>query len=277
MNHNRWPLWVGIRTKTGTPMKTGTTTQTGTPVKTGTTTQTGAPVKTGTTTKTGTPVKTGTISTPPPPKDGSHTHIGSTAFGSGAYKHVPDSALHKKYNAPVSKAEKQKSYDRYRKENKRFTRHYREPVRVSAHDRRIFDRVRVAPETYYYRRGVFYDHYHYAPPPYVYNMYPRYGIYDTMFLAFMLDNIAQQQYALMYYNHMNEVPMMQWRQDMDNQAATDDSLRDKLAVMDQQVANLQGAPADNEYVPPDAADVALSADAIGAVAGAVADAVNSQQ
>ena len=195
--------------------------------------------------------------------------MGSTAFGSGPYRHVPDSGLHRKYNAPVTKAENQRSYDHYRQDYNRYRHHYRDPVRFSAHDRRVFERVRVAPETYYYRRGVFYDYYRYAPPAYVYNMYPRYGIYDTMFLAFMLDNIAQQQYALMYYNHMDEVPMMQWRQELDRQAETDEALRAKLAVMDQQVANLQGAPADSQYIPPDAADIALAADVIGAVAGAI--------
>ena len=79
----------------------------------------------------------------------------------------------------------------------------------------------------------------------------------------MLDRIAfDQAYALMYYNHMDEPEFMQWRQEMDGLAAENADLREKLAVMDQQVAQLQGTPRDAAYIPEDAGDVALSPEVI---------------
>ena len=81
----------------------------------------------------------------------------------------------------------------------------------------------------------------------------------------MLDHIAEQQYALMYYNHMNEAEFVQWRQQMDQLAMQNDELRATLAAMDQQVAALQGTPVDPSYVPEAAQDIVLSPDVIDGV------------
>lgn len=126
----------------------------------------------------------------------------------------------------------------------------------------LLTHVRIIPGTYYYRRDAFYRVYGWAPLPYVYGLYPRYGLYDAVFLAFMLDHIAEQQYALMYYNHMNEAEFVQWRQQMDQLAMQNDDLRARLAAMDQQAAALQGRPIDPSYIPEDAQDIALSPDVI---------------
>jgi hypothetical protein len=95
-------------------------------------------------------------------------------------------------------------------------------------------------------------------------MYPRYGLFDTIFLAFMLDNIIKPQYGLMYYNHRYDPEMVLWRQTMDQQAANDPDLQYKLSVMDQQAAEMEasGVPVDPEYIPPDAADISLAADVV---------------
>jgi cell division protein FtsB len=73
---------------------------------------------------------------------------------------------------------------------------------------------------------------------------------------------VDQQYALMYYNHRNEEDMMQWRQEMDQQAMNNAELKAKLDALDQQVARLQGTPVDSAYVPEDAQDIALSPDVV---------------
>jgi hypothetical protein len=135
-------------------------------------------------------------------------------------------------------------------------------MRFAPAHRVVLKRMRIIPGTYYYRRGVFYDAYGYVPPPYIYTMYPRYGLWDAVFLGFMLERAAEQEYALMYYNHRDEAEMIQWRQDMDRMAMDNADLRAKLAAMDQQAAQLQGTPVDSAYVPQDAQDVALSPDVI---------------
>jgi hypothetical protein len=78
----------------------------------------------------------------------------------------------------------------------------------------------------------------------------------------MVDHIAEQQYAAMYYNHRNEAEFMQWRQEMDRLAMDNAEVKARLATMDQQVASMQGAPVDSAYMPADAQDIALSPDVI---------------
>lgn len=114
--------------------------------------------------------------------------------------------------------------------------------------------------SYHHRRMVFYTHHFYVTPAYVYTMYPAYGIWDAEFLAFMLDNAQEREYALMYYHHQEEEAMQQWRQDVERMAVENDELRASLARMDQQVRSLQGTPRDPSYVPEAAQDISFSPD-----------------
>ena len=136
------------------------------------------------------------------------------------------------------------------------------PIRFSPAYRPLFTKVRIVPATYHYRREVFYAHYNYIPPPYVYRMYPVYGVWDSTFLSFMLDHINEQQYALMYYNHQNEDAMQQWRAELDQMAVDNGDLKAQLAAMDTKMASLQGTPIDPSYVPEDAQDIALAPEVI---------------
>ncbi len=133
--------------------------------------------------------------------------------------------------------------------------------------RALFARLRMVPATYHYRRDVFYAHYHYAPPVYMYRMYPVYGIWDTAFLGFMLEHARERQYALMYYHHQNEEAMQHWRAELDRMAVENEELRDRLAVMDSQVASLQGTPLDPSYIPEDAQDIALAPEVVEQMGG----------
>ena len=162
----------------------------------------------------------------------------------------------------VSRVDVVRARDHYRNvERERFGRHM-EPFRFRPEHRMVLTHVRIVPGTYYYRRDAFYRVYGWAPLPYVYTLGPRYGVYDSVFLAFMLDHADEQQYALMYYNHMNEPDFVQWRQQMDQLAAQNEDLSQRLATLDQQVAALQGTPTDPSYVPEDAQDIALSPEVI---------------
>jgi hypothetical protein len=128
--------------------------------------------------------------------------------------------------------------------------------------------MRIVPGTYHYRRAVFYETYGYVPFPYVYTMYPRYGLWDAVFLGFMVERAAEErEYALMYYNHRNEEEMIEWRQEMDRLAMDNAELRAQLDAMDQQVAQLTGTPVDPTYIPEGAQDIALSPDVIDQLAG----------
>jgi hypothetical protein len=127
-------------------------------------------------------------------------------------------------------------------------------------------RTRADYASYHHRRSVFYAHHFYVVPPYLFALYPAYGIWDAEFLAFMVDNAADQEYALMYYNHQNEEEIQQWRQDVDRLAAENEELRASLARMDQEVARLQGTPRDPSYVPETAQDVAFPPEVVESLA-----------
>ena len=168
----------------------------------------------------------------------------------------------------VTVAEEQKAVGRYREERARFARSVG-PFKFGPEHRAVLIHLNIRPGTYYYRRDAFYRVYDWGPLAYVYRLYPRYGLYDVVFLAFMLDHIAEQQYALMCYNHMNETAFVQWRHDMDRLAIENADLRTRLAAMDRQVAGLQGRPVDPSYVPADAQDIVLSPDVIDGFAASI--------
>jgi hypothetical protein len=174
---------------------------------------------------------------------------------------VERAELNQKLKVPVTREAQERAVNHYREERARFVRHA-PPMKFVPEQRVILTRIRIVPSTYYYRRNVFYETYGYVPYPFIYTMYPRYGLWDAIFLGFMVERAEEREYALMYYNHRNEEEMIQWRQEMDRMAMDNAELRAKLAIMDQQVANLQGTPVDSAYVPEGAKDIALSPDVI---------------
>ncbi|MCX5810873.1 MAG: hypothetical protein NTX36_16150 [Proteobacteria bacterium] len=131
--------------------------------------------------------------------------------------------------------------------------------------------MRIVPGTYHHRRTVFYETYGYVPPPYIYTMQPRYGLWDAVFLGLMVERAAEPDYALMYHHHRHEPEMVQWRQEMDRAAVDNAELRAKLDAMDQQVAQLQGTPVNPTYIPLEANDIALSSDVIDRLAAQAAN------
>jgi len=159
--------------------------------------------------------------------------------------------------------ERQHAYEHSRIERSRFTKHVAAIHFVPAH-RVVLTHVRIVPTTYHYRRTVFYDTYAWEPPAYVFGLYPRYGLWDATFLAFALDHIADEQYALMIYNHQNEPEIQQWMDDTSRLAADNAELQAKVDSMKEQLAALDrsGTKLDPSYVPPDAQDVALSPEVI---------------
>jgi hypothetical protein len=148
-------------------------------------------------------------------------------------------------------------------ERSRFAR-ANEPIRLARTDRVVLSHLRIVPSTYHYRREVFYGTYGWRSPDYVYRLHSHYGLWDTTFLAFALDHVADEQYALMLYNHQGEPAFQQWMQDTDRLAADDLDLRAQLHRVKQQMASLgqSGRSPDPSYVPADAQDLALAPEVI---------------
>lgn len=159
------------------------------------------------------------------------------------------------------------SRDRVKVDVGRFHGPVAAPLHFHTRDTVFLTRVRIIPTTYYYRRTAFYDAYGWQPAVYVYGFAPRYGLWDAMFLAFALDHLAEDQYALMFYHHRHDVEFQQWMADSDRLAAENDDLRAEMENMKLQMARLeeQGVAVNASYVPPDAQDVALSPEVITAL------------
>jgi hypothetical protein len=181
--------------------------------------------------------------------------------------HVHVTIDHARLNAALhvhpQKEDRDHAFEHSRLERARFERHVGRLHFVPAH-RVILTRIRIVPSTYHYRRTVFYDVYGWTPRPYVFGLYPRYGLWDVTFLAFALDHVYEEEYALMFYHHRHDAEIEQWMEDNDRLAEENDELRDELASMRSELDRLDdsGLAVDPSYVPADAEDVALAPEVI---------------
>ena len=105
---------------------------------------------------------------------------------------VNHAQLQQRMSVHPSQQDRTHAHESYKIERAHFTRHM-DPIRFAPEHRLILTRMHVVPGTYYYRRNAFYDTYGWVNPPYVYRMYPRYGLWDATFLAFALNHLAEEQ------------------------------------------------------------------------------------
>lgn len=111
--------------------------------------------------------------------------------------------------------------------------------------------------TYWNRRGQYYGDY--DPPGYVYNMSPSYGMWDTIFLYYMLSNVSNA--GAFAHHHQNDPDYLAWREEADRQARENAELRAQLAAMDAAAAKVN-EPVNPEYLPEGVdADITLAEEA----------------
>ncbi|MFH0959831.1 MAG: TAXI family TRAP transporter solute-binding subunit [Pseudomonadota bacterium] len=120
-------------------------------------------------------------------------------------------------------------------------------------------------KTHYGNRDGFYKSQGYQPPPHVYNTAPSFGIFDTLFLFWMLDHLGNKNVAATAYNHSDDPGYKKWRQEAENLAKDNSELKAKLNDLDNQVKSMAGTPKDPGYLPKDIPpEVALAAGALAA-------------
>ena len=88
-------------------------------------------------------------------------------------------------------------------------------------------------------------------PSYAYRSAPRFGIWDGLFLWFLLDNLNRPGYADFFHHQQNDPGYQQWRAEADRLAADNADLRQKLAALDGKLEEEKDQPRDPEYLPPD--------------------------
>ena len=81
-----------------------------------------------------------------------------------------------------------------------------------------------------------------SAPGYAYGR-RSFGIWDGLFLWFMLDNLSRPGYGDFFHNHQDDPGYQQWRAEAERQAADNAELRQKLDALDRQLAEQQGAAA----------------------------------
>ena len=96
---------------------------------------------------------------------------------------------------------------------------------------------------WYRRRG-------WSLPPYAYRSPPRFGVWNALFLWFLLDHLSAPGHAAFFYNHQDDPGYRQWRADAERQAQDNPALKAKLDQLDSDLAARQGQPRDPNYLPP---------------------------
>lgn len=96
-----------------------------------------------------------------------------------------------------------------------------------------------------------YGGYGWSPPPYAYNTPRRFGLWDGLFLWFMLDTLTRPGHAAFFHNNAEDPGYREWRQEADRQARDNAELRGKLDQLDQSMAAQSGTPREAGQLPPD--------------------------
>jgi TRAP transporter TAXI family solute receptor len=112
----------------------------------------------------------------------------------------------------------------------------------------------------YASRDNFYRGQGYHAPAYAFNSSPSFGMFDTLFLFWMLNNVGNKNVAATAYHHADDPGFQKWRQEVEEQAKTNSDLKAKLTEMDKQIKSMEGTPKDPAYLPKGVpTDVALAA------------------
>jgi TRAP transporter TAXI family solute receptor len=120
---------------------------------------------------------------------------------------------------------------------------------------------------HYANRDRYYGAQGYHAPPYAFNSAPSFGMFDTLFLFWMLDHMSNKNVAATAYNHSNDPGFQKWRQEVETMSKDNADLKAKLAEMDKQIKSMDGTPKDPGYLPKGVPpEVALSAAALAAKA-----------
>lgn len=117
--------------------------------------------------------------------------------------------------------------------------------------------------SHYDRRDSYYRSQGYRPSAAAFSSAPSFGMFDTLFLFWMLNHASNRNVAATAYHHAEDPGFKKWREEVETMAKTDPELKTKLAEMDKQIKALQGTPKDPGYLPTGVpADVALAADVL---------------
>ena len=118
---------------------------------------------------------------------------------------------------------------------------------------------------YWQRRDGFYGGWN--TPGYVYVGAPSYGMFDGLFLGYMLGHALTPRYSAFAYHHQNDPGMKEWMGEMERQAVENDEIRAQLDALKAEMAKLDGTPIDPAFLPDGVdADMVLAPDVVRSLA-----------
>ena len=89
------------------------------------------------------------------------------------------------------------------------------------------------------------------PPGWAYGSRPSFGLWDGLFLWFLLDHLSRPGYADWFHNHQNDPGYAEWRAEAERRAKDDPDLRRRLDDLDTRLRAQEDRPRDPGYLPPD--------------------------
>ena len=101
---------------------------------------------------------------------------------------------------------------------------------------------------YWQRRDRFYGGW--TGPSYMYMGAPRYGMWDGMFLWFVLSNVHSPGYGSFAHHHRNDPALQEWMAEAEQLSADNAEIRGQLDALKTEMAALEGRPVDKNYLPP---------------------------
>lgn len=78
-----------------------------------------------------------------------------------------------------------------------------------------------------------------------------FGMWDAMFLWFMLDSLTKPSHAAFFHNHQDDPGVQQWRSEAERLAKDNKDLAAKLAELDKSTKAMKGQPVDPKALPSD--------------------------
>ena len=113
------------------------------------------------------------------------------------------------------------------------------------------------------RRTSYYGSMGWNTPGYMFHSRPSFGMWDAMWMWFMLETVSNASHAAFFHHHYDDPGYQEWRHEANQLAQENADLKVKLDKLDSELKAQEGKPRDSNYLPEDTpAQVALASSTI---------------
>jgi TRAP transporter TAXI family solute receptor len=212
-----------------------------------------------------------------PSASGSGTQGGSSGSSSGGYTKPSSPGIAAQKPSGLSgldqrainedrKRRSQESFQRYNAEQSKFKNppaatnqdYSSNPIYQKSKNYSGFDY-----NTHYNQRDSWFRGMGYSPPGFAFGGSPSFGIFNALFLYWMLDHMHDKNVAHSAYNNWDDPGFKKWREEVEKQSKDNAELKSKLQEMEKQVDQFKGQPKQPGTLPPNVPpEVAIAPDVL---------------